>query len=345
LLGRARERYRLQRVREAIADLDEARAIALEIGDVPLELEILLEQATALDWVDDYDASAAIVEAVEARLADTPVPSLEVELALARGRRLHRTKQNVEASRQLRAAMLAARERGNHEIEIVAGVTLGPALVEAEDLESAEQAFDELIALCDARDDRFHLAACYANRAFLWSARGEIERTAADQRLVIQICREIGFAILERNGTHNLAEDLLWEGKLDEALVLARRCVALQRSHGESAVLWDDLLLARVLAARDERVELAAILDKLERGELTPWDRAMARGLRLAAADAAPEVWQETLQQNAAVLPTDRQIELAHLAIRRGMLTDTQRAEVRGLATRHPIWLRRLDEL
>jgi hypothetical protein len=273
------------------------------------------------------------------------VPSLEVELAFAQGRRLHRKKENVEASRQLRAAMLAARDRGNREIEIVAGVLLGPALVEAEDLESAERVFDEMIALCAASDDRFHLAAVYANRAFLWSARGEIERTAADQRIVIQICREIGQATLERIGTHNLAEDLMWEGKLDEALVLARRCVAIQRGHGESAVMWDDLLLARVLAARDEGVEVAAILDKLERGELTPWDRAMVRGLRLAAADTPPEVWQATLQQNAAVLPTDRQIELAHLAIRRGMLSDTLREEVRELATRHPIWLRRLDEL
>src|SRR5262249_60084005 len=48
LVGRARARYRLQRVRDALADLEEALAIAVSHGDARLEIEVLLEQATAL---------------------------------------------------------------------------------------------------------------------------------------------------------------------------------------------------------------------------------------------------------------------------------------------------------
>jgi hypothetical protein len=38
LLGRARARYRLQRVRDALVDLDAAIALARDLGDVDLEL-------------------------------------------------------------------------------------------------------------------------------------------------------------------------------------------------------------------------------------------------------------------------------------------------------------------
>src|SRR6185295_6524037 len=71
LLGRARARYRLQRVREALVDLEETIAIAVEQRDPALEIEALLEKATALDWTDDYAGSSAVVE-----LAHTRVESL-----------------------------------------------------------------------------------------------------------------------------------------------------------------------------------------------------------------------------------------------------------------------------
>jgi tetratricopeptide (TPR) repeat protein len=342
LLGRARERYRLQRVREALVDLDEARAIAVAIGDVELELEILLERTTALYWSDEYDASAALVDELAARVPATS--PLTIDLAVAKGRTLFGYQRWPEAVAQLRPALAAARAANRHEAEIIAAVVLAPSLAESGELDAAEQVFAELIARCEESGDRVHLAACYANRAFLWSARGEVHRTAEDLRYLIQICREIGQPTLERIGTHNLAEDLLWQGELDEATRLARRCIAIQRAHGESAVLWDDLLLARILAARGERIELAPILDKLDEAELEPRDRAMIRVLRCVAKDSGPAAWREALQQSAA-LPADRRVELSHLAVQRGMLTVEERAEVRELATRHPIWLRRLAEL
>src|SRR5690606_27649862 len=65
LLARAGARYRMQRVRDALADLDEAIALAREMGDVGLELEAWIERGTVLDWADDWEASARA--AAEAR--------------------------------------------------------------------------------------------------------------------------------------------------------------------------------------------------------------------------------------------------------------------------------------
>jgi tetratricopeptide (TPR) repeat protein len=342
LLGRARARYRLQRVRDALADLDEARGIAGELGDTALEIETLLEQATALDWGDDYASSSAIAERAATKLEATPVTALEIELGLARGRSEFRAGKFAAAVPTLRAVMTAA----TGESEIVAGVLLAPSLVEIGELDAAEEVFAQMIQLCEARGDRFHLGACYANRAWLWSARGEVDRTASDLRVVIQVAREIGQATLERIGTYNLAEDRLWQGSLEEALHLARRSLAIQRGHGEGTERWDQLLVARILAAFGDRAgELASLLDVLEAGELDPGDRAMVRVLRCAAGDHAADEWRNALDDGDSILPLDRRLELAHLAIRRGMLPAERRDQVRELATRHPIWLRRLDEL
>jgi len=90
LLGRARARYRLQRVRDALVDLDEAIAIAIELGDARLELEASLEKATALDWADDYAASAELAAHGRALLARVPDPALAIDVDLAEVRSLWR---------------------------------------------------------------------------------------------------------------------------------------------------------------------------------------------------------------------------------------------------------------
>src|SRR4029077_20652574 len=120
----------------------------------------------------------------------------------------------------------------------------GCALSDTRELDEADQVFSELIELCRERNDRFHLAAAYGNRAWLWTGRGEVHRTEEDLRSVIQLARESGQAHFERTATHNLAEHRLWENELDEALQLARRGLALQSQAGEGTTVPDRLLLA-----------------------------------------------------------------------------------------------------
>ncbi len=54
LQGRGLMRYRVGRYHDALADFAVARTIAREAGDVAAEVEILLDEATALDWTYDY---------------------------------------------------------------------------------------------------------------------------------------------------------------------------------------------------------------------------------------------------------------------------------------------------
>ncbi|MEO8700648.1 MAG: protein kinase [Kofleriaceae bacterium] len=339
LLGRARARYRLQRVRDALVDLDEVLAIATELGDPVLEVEALLERATALDWSDDYTGSAAAAAHARGRVASLGRADLEAETALAEARSLWRARKFDEAIPRLREVVVAGR---GSETETLAKLMLATALVDVGEFAEAGAAFDELILACEANDDRLHLGAAYANRSWLWSAQGEVDRSAEDTRRVIQIAREIGQAMLERIATYNLAESLLWNGPLDEALQRARRSLSLQSSHGEGAAHFDQLLVARILAARGERDELSRLLAILDAAELSDSDRVIVKVLHCANAGSSMDVWTAALTATSE-LGVDNRLELAHLAVRAGTLAPELARSMRDLATSHPIWSRRSE--
>ena len=205
--------------------------------------------------------------------------------------------------------------------------------------------FDELIELCKSRDDRFHLAAALGNRAWLWSARGELEQSADGHCAPSSSSRaRAASAHLERIATHNLAEIWLWQGTLDEALQLARRSLALQQSYGESSTRFDLMLVARILAAKDEPGELAATLAQIERGELDDDERIMLRALLAAQQRAELATWNEILVESATLSAPFR-IEIGLLASRRGRLAAPHRDEILALAYKEPLFAHRVSEI
>jgi tetratricopeptide (TPR) repeat protein len=340
LLGRARARYRLQRVRDALADLGAALAIAVALGDGRLEIEALLEQATALDWGDDFAGSAAVARRVAAH-REAGSPELRPEITLGLARSVYRQARFAEAVPLLEEVVALARAAGHTETETIALVMLGHALAEVMQLDRAELVFGELIEDCERDDDRFHLGAAYANRMILWTLWGKVERVEADLRTVIQLAREVGQATLERIATHNLAEQRLWQGALDEAANLARRGLSLQRGHGEGPTWADELLLARILAARGDVAETRALIAAISKHDIGDDNRVIVGVLECCLAPVAPDVWRDRLAVADAVVSEDVRLELASLAQRYAALPPEKLADVRALASRHPVWSRR----
>jgi eukaryotic-like serine/threonine-protein kinase len=349
LLGRGQARYRLQRMNDALVSLEEAASIAEQIGELPLEIEALIEQATVLDFIEgiagNVERCKRITARARQRLGTTAAhhPELVVDLDLADARTLFREHQFAEGAPLLRDVITRARALGRHETATIAALLLGPALSDMRELDEAETVFADMIASCVERGDRWHLAAAYGNRAWLWSAKGSIDRTEQDLRLVIQLARESGQAHYERVGTHNLAETKLWRNQLDDALQLARRGLALQ-SHAEGSTRPDRLLLARVLAARDDRNALQEILASFDSElELGADDQATLAVLRTLAADDSDGL-------RAAICRTDDlyaglRIELGVLAARRGALDDDRRKRLIELAREDLLWSARISEL
>ncbi|HEX8113383.1 MAG TPA: hypothetical protein VF516_36890, partial [Kofleriaceae bacterium] len=333
--------YRLQRARNALEDLDTALAIARDLGDARLEVEVLLEHAAALDWSDDYAGSTAFAERAFARHREARIADMALDIALARARIAYRQARLDEAIPVLDEVVALARRDGGAETETIALVMLGGMLAQARQFDRAEVVFRELIALCERRDDRFHLGAAYSNRIVLWTSLGQAERAEADLRTVIQLARETGLAALERGATHNLAEQRLWQGALDEALSLARRGLSLQRGHGEGTTWVDELLLARILAARDDLAEVRGLLGAIAPHDIGDDNRIIVGVLQACVAPSAPAVWREWLARADTVLDDDVRLELALLAHRHRALSPEKLAEARALAQRHPVWSRR----
>lgn len=298
LAGRGKVRYRIQRFDDATDDLRGARAIAEASGDDGLTADLLLEEATILDWRDDFAGSQALVDRavpLAARLGDA---GIEVRCDVAVGRGHYRQHRLEDAIARLAPAARRAEALGDHEAHVIALLMLAPALVYTGRLDEAEARFGELIERCERVGDRLHLGAATMNRLTIRLMREDPEGAVSDMRTAVALARELGNAYLERGPAHNLAELLYWGGELTEALPLALRALELQRRFFEASALPDyALLVARIHCARGELAEARRHLDwvrvRCDLAAAPPVTRLLVRLCEqvLQGAGAPAEAW------------------------------------------------------
>ncbi len=127
--GRERMRQRLGRYDDALDDFAAARELARAAGDATAEVEILLDEATALDWMNDYARSEERVIAAEtlARERGLASPTIEASLLLGLGRSRHRYSREDEAAPLIELAAELAFHLGDeaYETRVVALLMLG----------------------------------------------------------------------------------------------------------------------------------------------------------------------------------------------------------------------------
>jgi eukaryotic-like serine/threonine-protein kinase len=338
LVGRARARYRQQRMADAIADAQGAAQIARRIGDRERLVDALLEEATALDWAEDFTTSALRTEEARQRGSEDPVRQVRILLAEAR---VSFRQQMLEAVPMLEAVSERASQLGDHETTVIAAILAGHGFVLSGEIERAAAMFSRGEEACLRSGDRFHFAALLVNRISLWSARGDIGRGEKDLRDAIHLAREHGQAMIERSGSYNLAEVLLWRNQLKESFALAERSLSLQERYGSRAAIPDLLLLLRVAAARNERGLVSQRLSELPE-DLNPVDECFRTAL-VTWLHPTMEGWRQVLAEADRLLEIDQTIELGALAMVTGMLDPETVKDYRARAQRNPLW--RIDSL
>ncbi|HTN85912.1 MAG TPA: serine/threonine-protein kinase PknK, partial [Sorangium sp.] len=359
LAGRGRIRYRLHLIEEAMADL----SAALELADGELRADILLEEATALDWTGAYEASSARVELARPLVERAGSPRLSARLRVAEGRTRLRRAEVAEAIALLSEGASLSESAGDEESRIIALVLLSTELAHAGRFAEAEQRAEEAIALCERAEDLPHLCVAIMNRVVLWTLKKDLARAAGDLRRAIALAREIGNPWLERVATYNVAELLYWSDQQDEALSLARRAHTLEQRFVDRPVPECSLLLARILAARGELGEARRLLAWIA-GSCPPEPSAKAaHGCFLMlrcllsddAADAAPRALlgglDEAELEAGPFLFADELLEVlywrGHAALHLGA-TEVAAASLgraSGLLVDHPAWRARFDAL
>ncbi|AUX19753.1 protein kinase [Sorangium cellulosum] len=364
LAGRGRIRYRAHRTREAIEDLSVARELGERLSDDVLVAEILLEEATLLDWTGDYEGSARRVERARPLVVRSGSSRLAVRLLVADGRGCVRTAQVARAIALLERGAVEAEALGDHEGRIVALLLLSVELSHAGSFREAEERAREAIDLCAKAQDLPHLCVAYMNRVVLWALTKSPSRAVEDLRRAISLAREIGNPWLERVATYNVAELLYWSDRRDDALALARRAHVLERRFIERPVPECSLLLARILATAGQDDEARGLVAWVARscppepaaGSAFVYFRLL-RALLIAGTGrnvGAPAVTDGAAGAAAcggSLLFADELLEMlywrARVALRgrRGAEASAIVREARAMLEEHPAWGARFDGL
>jgi eukaryotic-like serine/threonine-protein kinase len=312
--GRGLMRYRLGRSHDALVDLARAREMAETSGDAATLVDILLDEATVLDWTDEYKSAEERVERAAALAPAVVSPALEARLLLGLGRTLHRGSREDAAAAMLERAAALAESLGDECYETlgVSLLLLGFILQGLGRLDDARAALDRAISLCESHGDVIHLVTAINNRGLLWACLGDKERMAADLARVVVLARDLGQPSLELFGEYNLGEYLHLMDDGDAAAPHIRRAAAIEaRRDGDAGRPVVALLEARFQLYRGAYDEARAIVERIRERQararagghtdqlFMPSEEVLCSMIELATRDATPREW-DTLEARSA---------------------------------------------
>ena len=303
LRGRGFMRYRVGRYEDSLADFAEARELARRLGAVHDLVELMLDEAVALDWVSDFARSEERVLQAQllAQEQGLKSPLLQVRLLLGVGRALFRNGQWEAACTPLEDAAARALSLGDagYESRVVSQLLLGVILPTVGRIDDAERILEEVIAACTERGDRLHLGSAINNRRNLWVARNNLKGALADQERFMHLGRELGMTGWEYYAEFNMGELLYQAGHATEAAPHIARAIELERRHPEVTPRpWALLLHARMLAFVGEDARARAMLEDVRNAltqsgtELLPSEEVLFSLVELATREASPEEWR-----------------------------------------------------
>ncbi len=268
--GRGLMRYRIGRHHDALADFEAALAMARRSGDEAAEIEILLDQATALDWMNDHQLSAARVSEAQAVTPGVRSPMLEARLLLGVGQSMLRENRQEEAVLLLEGAAAAAATLGDegYETWVVALLLAGFNYQGLGRLEDARRVLDRAVALCEEHGDDLHLGAAISNRVMLSFFLGDREHMVADFERGLALARKLGQTSLEWAVEFNIGEFFYQRDELTDAEPHVLRASELERQRaGDAPRPLVPLLEARLRAYRGEDEAARAILGRIRGGQ------------------------------------------------------------------------------
>jgi tetratricopeptide (TPR) repeat protein len=316
LKNRGLMRYRLARYSDALDDFGKARAIAQTRSDAKAQVEILLDEATALDWAEDYTASKERVESALQLAGPDASPLVSARLLMGQGRTAHRFSQDLKGSELLTTAKVACEKLGDEAYEtlIVSYLLNGYILSTLARYEEAEANFNAVIPICERHGDRLHLGAAVGNRSMLWLMKGEQEKMIADLNQLLEVSRELGNSRMEQVSHLNLAQ-FLQRKDITTAERHARQAVECDRRRGDVARPEAELLLARILAGQKRTQEALGVLGEIkerqERArkagykevEYLPGEQVMATMVEFLCRQASAKEWDALGETAAKCLP------------------------------------------
>ncbi len=348
--GRGLMRYRIGRYHDALVDFLCARKMAAEEGDILAQIELLFDEATALDWMDEFKSSEERVEAARALMPEAAPPLLRARLLLGQGRSAQRLSREKEAAELLHQASVEAGRLGDegYETLVISLLMLGFVLQGLGRLDEAGVALDAMVALCEEHGDTFHLGAAFNNRGLLRAVLGQKEGMVADLERCISMARGLGQGSLELMSEYNLGEYLYLMDDLDAAAPHVRRAQAIDRrlAGGEGRAVLA-LIEARLACYRGDHAAAEAITKAIREHQsraraeartdalMVPSDDVLCAMIELSIHDGGTADWDDLEARSAISSVGQERIEViegrAIAALRHGRSEAARRALERAI--------------
>jgi tetratricopeptide (TPR) repeat protein len=330
LQGRGNMRYRLGRYQGSREDLALARDLAVRGGDPATQVDVMLDESMALDWLFEWSSSRELAERARELARGLSAPALQARVLLAVGRSLTRFNQDREAADLLRQASRRAEAIGDegYEVQVTAGLMLGFLLPLLGLVDEAEDYLLRVNQLCEAKGDELHLAALWINRSCLWIARNDRERFLEDIARLLAYARRMGSASMERFATFNSACFFLWRGECAEAEPYARRIVEIDDRYFDRDGFRPEssVLLARVLWGKGDEVAAQKLVAEIRARRtaasraatpaqpLQPNDEVLLDMMALVVAEGGIEQWPALVERARTVAQGQELIEVLEMA-------------------------------
>jgi tetratricopeptide (TPR) repeat protein len=328
--GRGMMRYRIGRYEDALSDLRRARALAEQLGDPATLADTLLDEATALEFMDGSHEARALVEQAR-KVAGPCSPLLQARILLGLGRSSWREGFWPEARAMLEQATAEAERIGDEGYETLVNglIMLASLMCHVSHPRDAQRLFDRVIALCHERGDRRHLAAALNNRYELWFAIGDAESALRDLREYMMIGRQLGENRIEYFGEINLGELYFLLGDLRSAWSHVKRALEISaRRADENSILLTLLILKlRMLVFERRNDEARDTLRDIEqrrtrardagKGELLSMaEQLVCRMADIALRDAEDYEWDELKRSSREYSSLQERIEFLEIEAR-----------------------------
>ncbi len=350
--GRGLMRFRLSRHEDALKDLRRARELAHVLGGTQQEMELMLDEATVLDWTRDLSQSAELVRKVAASVTE-PTGLLAARLALGLTRIHHRLGESSACVRLGAEASAMALRLGHagYETRVIGLLMMAPDYANLGRFEEAKRWFEAAIAETQAHSDLHHLGAAYINRSLLWLAMKDASRLFEDLAQAIRTAREVGEPLIEYAAHCNMGEAKYTMAELDDASAHTRRAIELAgQLWGETSleVGTRELLLARIALYRGDASSVRDLAGKVRAkiaeqrasestaGDFLASDHMLLEMVELGARSADEAEWEALEARSLAVeLQPLEQVELiesrALCAFQNGLFDESRRLFERAL--------------
>ncbi|HEX5657800.1 MAG TPA: protein kinase [Polyangiales bacterium] len=349
--GRGTMRTRLGRHEEAQRDLKRAREQAGNLGELATVRDLLLDEATVLDWLRDFPGSAALVrDAAETPGEMSALTQVKLAVGLARSRwRVGDAEGTVRLGAEAEARAHALGDEG-YESRLIALLMLGTECASLGRYEDSARYLELAISEARAHADLLHVSAALVNRGFLSYLTQNVQQFFEDMEQASHIARELGDGTVEWVSLNNSGETAYAIDDIARARSANERALQLARSlWGETSrdYLTSVMLAARIALHEQALDETRAVYDQLitrareaeSRGDVeaaSATDQAMLDAIELGLRGGSPDAWRALeARAQAGDVPVSERIEILQFqaaeALRAGRADESRHAFQRAL--------------